>query len=155
MFRNILVALDGSEVSQRALAEAVDQAKMWNAKLQAIFITATAVLNELSTDPTFGVNNAYEMERILQKEGDEVLESSRKYCTEKGISIITHMKYGDPGIEIISLCEKEKCDLIIVASHGKSDLDRFLLGSVSSFVVTHNKVMTLVVRGNEEKEKKS
>ena len=147
VFSNILVALDGSEVNQRALTEAVDQAKIWNAKLQAIYITSTALLNSLSTDPTFRVDNTYEIERILQKEGEEVLESAKKYCAEKGITIITHMKYGDPGIEIISLAEQEKCDLIIVASHGKSDLDRLLLGSVSSFVVTHNKVMTLVVRG--------
>ncbi len=146
MFSNILVALDGSEVSQRALMEAIDQAKMWNAKLQSIYITSTAVLNDLSTTPPVAGNNTYEIERMLQKEGKEVLESSRKCCAEKGITIITHMKYGDPGIEIISLAEKEKCDLIIVASHGKSELNRFLLGSVSTFVVTHNKVMTLVVR---------
>jgi nucleotide-binding universal stress UspA family protein len=56
------------------------------------------------------------------------------------------MKYGDPGTEIISLAEKERCDLIIVGSHGKGDLNRLILGSVSSFVVTHNKGMTLVVR---------
>lgn len=146
MFSNILVALDESKLSQRALMEAVDQARIWNANLQVIYITPTALLNELSTDPTFRADRAIEIERILQKEGEEVLESAKKYCAEKGIIVITHMKYGDPGIEIISLAEKENCDLIIVASHGKSDIDRFLLGSVSSFVVTHNKVMTLVVR---------
>jgi len=147
VFRNILVALDGSDVSRRSLVEAVDQAGIWNAKLQAVYITSTALLNSLSTDPTFRVDNTFEMERILQKEGEEVLESAKKYCAEKGVAIITHMKYGDPGIEIISLAEQEKCDVIVVASHDKSDLDRLLLGSVSSFVVTHNKVMTLVVRG--------
>jgi nucleotide-binding universal stress UspA family protein len=146
VFRNILVALDGSELSQRALMEGVDQAKKWNAKLQSIYITSTAVLNDLSMNPPVPGDNTYEIERMVQKEGEEVLESSRKCCAEKGITIITHMKYGDPGTEIISLAEKEKCDLIIVASHGKSELNRLLLGSVSSFVVTHNKVMTLVVR---------
>jgi len=147
VFGNILVALDGSEVSQRALMEAVDQARMWNAKLQAIYTVSTVLLNSLSTDPTFRVDNTYEIERMLQKEGEAVFERVKKYCAEKGVPLITHMKYGDPGIEIISLAEQEKCDVIVVASHGKSDLDRLLLGSVSSFVVTHNKVMTLVVRG--------
>lgn len=146
MFSNILVALDGSEVGQRALMEAVDQARRWNAKLQAIYIVPNAQLNEFSTDPNFRMDNTIELARILQKQGEEVLENAKKYSAEKGINIITHMKYGDPGNEIISLVEQERCDLIVVASHGKSDLDRFLLGSVSSFVVTHNKVMTLVVR---------
>lgn len=152
MFRNILVALDGSEESQQALLEALDQAKIWNAKLQSIYVTSTAVLNDLSTTPPVAWDNTSEIDGILQKEGEEVLESSRKCCAEKGKTIITHMKYGDPGTEIISLAEKEKCDLIVVASHGKSDLNRFLLGSVSSFVVAHNKAMTLVVRGQKEKK---
>ena len=56
------------------------------------------------------------------------------------------MKYGDAGIEIMSLAEQEKFDLIVIGSHGKSDLDRLLIGSVSPFVVTHNKVTTMVVR---------
>jgi nucleotide-binding universal stress UspA family protein len=56
------------------------------------------------------------------------------------------MKYGDAGSEIISLAEQEKCDLIVIGSHGKSRIDRLLSGSVSSFVVTHSKVTTMVVR---------
>ncbi|MDD1688358.1 MAG: universal stress protein, partial [Methanoregula sp.] len=72
--------------------------------------------------------------------------SAKKYCAEKGITLITHMKYGDAGREIMSLAEQEKSDLIVIGSHGKSDLDRLLIGSVSSFVVTHNKVTTMVVR---------
>jgi nucleotide-binding universal stress UspA family protein len=146
MFRNILVGLDGSEVSQRALLEAIDQARIWNAKLQSIYVYSTAVFNDLSANPPVTSDTSYEIEGRLQKEGENVLESSRKCCAEKGITTTTHMKYGDPGTEIISLAEKERCDLIIVGSHGKGDLNRLILGSVSSFVVTHNKGMTLVVR---------
>jgi nucleotide-binding universal stress UspA family protein len=146
VFTNILIALDGSEVSQRALIEAVDQARIWNAKLQAVYIAATIVVDSLSMDPTFRMNNTFEMERILEKEGEAVLESAKKYCAEKGIILITHMKYGDAGREIMSLAEQEKFDLIVIGSHGKSDLDRLLIGSVSSFVVTHNNVTTMVVR---------
>jgi nucleotide-binding universal stress UspA family protein len=56
------------------------------------------------------------------------------------------MKYGDTGSEIISLAEQEKSDLIVIGSHSKSSIDRLLSGSVSSFVVTHSKVTTMVVR---------
>jgi len=146
VFTNILVALDGSEVSQRALIEAVDQARIWNAKLQIIYTTTTIVLDSLSMDPTYRMTNTLEMERILEREGETVLESAKKICAEKGITVLTHMKYGDAGNEIIVLAEQEKCDLIVIGSHGKSDLDRLLIGSVSSFVVTHNKVTTMVVR---------
>jgi nucleotide-binding universal stress UspA family protein len=146
VFTNILVALDGSEVSQRALREAVDQARTGNAKLQAVYTAVPVVLDSLSMDPTYRMENTIEMERILKREGEMVLESAKKYCAEKGITLITHMKYGDAGREIMSLAEQEKSDLIVIGSHGKSDLDRLLIGSVSSFVVTHNKVATMVVR---------
>ncbi len=146
MFSNILVALDGSEVSLRALGEAVYQAKTGNAKLQAIYTAVPIVLDSLSMDPTYRMENTLEMERILEREGEVVLKNAKKYCAENGITLITHMKYGDAGREIMSLAEEEKIDLIVIGSHGKSDLDRLLIGSVSSFVVTHNKVTTMVVR---------
>ncbi len=56
------------------------------------------------------------------------------------------MKQGHAGSEIITLAEVEKSDLIIVGSHGKSNTDRLLIGSVSTFVVTHSKATTMVVR---------
>jgi nucleotide-binding universal stress UspA family protein len=147
VFSNILVALDGSEVSQRALIEAVDQAKVWDAKIQAVYVMETPNFALDPMNQTSGMGNTLEMYRLLEKQGEEILKGAKKYCADKGITIITHLKQGDASIEIISLSEQEKCDLIVVASRGKSNIDRLLLGSVSSFVVTHNKVKTLVVRG--------
>ena len=56
------------------------------------------------------------------------------------------MKQGHAGSEIVSLADHEKVDLIVVGSHGKSQADRLLIGSVSTFVVTHSTVTTMVVR---------
>ena len=56
------------------------------------------------------------------------------------------MKQGHAGSEVIALAEREKSDLIVVGSHGKSNTDRLLIGSVSTFVVTHSKATTMVVR---------
>ncbi len=150
MFTNILVALDGSEISQLALIQAVDLAKIGNAKIQAIYTAETPQFNSLPLDQTYGMNNTFEMNRVIEKaeesEGEVVLEKAKKFCTGRGLTLITHLKYGDPGSEIISLAEQEKSDLIVIGSHGKSSIDRLLSGSVSSFVVTHGKVTTMVVR---------
>jgi nucleotide-binding universal stress UspA family protein len=150
VFTNILVALDGSEISQIVLVQAVDQARIGNAKIQAIYIAETPQFNSLPVDQTFGMDTTFEMNRVIEKEeeleGGVVLEKAKKYCADKGISLITHMKYGDAGSEIISLADQEKCDLIVIGSHGKSSIDRLLSGSVSSFVITHSKVTTMVVR---------
>ena len=141
VFTNILVALDGSEVSQRAFIRAADEAKLWNAKLHAIYVVETGLFSSLPLDNTVEI-----MYRVLEKEGEAVLERAKKHGAEMGIRIFTHMKQGHAGSEIIALAEQEKCDLIIVGSHGKSNTDRLLIGSVSTFVVTHSKATTMVVR---------
>jgi nucleotide-binding universal stress UspA family protein len=141
VFNNILVALDGSEVSQRALVRAADEAKVWKAKLHAVYVVETGLFSSLPMDNTVEI-----MYRVLEKEGESVLEKAKKFCSEKGISVFTHMKQGHAGTEIIALAEREKVDLIMVGSHGKSNTDRLLIGSVSTFVVTHSSASTMVVR---------
>ncbi len=86
------------------------------------------------------------MYRVLEKEGNGVLEQAKKYAADTGVTAITHMKQGHAGSEIVTLAEKEKTDLIMIGSHGKSRADRILIGSVSIYVVTHSKVTTMVVR---------
>ncbi len=141
MFSNLLVALDGSEASQRALIRAVDEAKLWNARLHAIYIVETGLFSSLPYDNTVEI-----MYRVLEKEGEAILERAKKFGADKGVAVITHMKQGHAGSEVIALAEREKSDLIIVGSHGKSNTDRLLIGSVSTFVVTHSKATTMVVR---------
>jgi nucleotide-binding universal stress UspA family protein len=141
VFTNILIALDGSEAGQRALSKAIDEAEVWKAQLQAIYVVETGLFSSLPLDNTVEI-----MYRVLEKEGKAVLERAKKSAAEKGVTIITHMKQGHAGSEIVALAEEVKSDLIMVGSHGKGNADRLLIGSVSTFVVTHSKVTTMVVR---------
>ncbi len=141
VFTNILVAIDGSDASQRALVRAVEEAKVWNARLHVIYVVETGLFSSLPADNTVEI-----MYRVLEKEGNIVLEQAKKYADENGVSVTTHMKQGHGGSEVVTLADKEKIDLIVVGSHGKSQTDRLLIGSVSTFVVTHSKVTTMVVR---------
>jgi nucleotide-binding universal stress UspA family protein len=141
VFTNILVAMDGSEASQRAMSQAVDLAKLCNAKLHTIYVVETGLFSSLPMEGSVEI-----MYSVLEKEGEEVMERAKIYASEKNITVITHMKQGHAGSEILALAEEEKSDLIIVGSHGKSNTDRLLIGSVSTFVVTHSTVTTMVVR---------
>jgi nucleotide-binding universal stress UspA family protein len=141
VFANILVTIDGSDASQRALERAVEEAKVWSAQLHVAYVVETGLFSSLPADNTVEI-----MFRVLEKEGKEVLEKAKKYAAAKGVTAFTHMKQGHAGSEVIALAEKEKADLIVVGSHGKSQTDRLLIGSVSTFVVTHSKVTTMVVR---------
>jgi nucleotide-binding universal stress UspA family protein len=141
VFTNILVAIDGSDASQRAFIRAVEEAKVWNARLHVIYIVETGLFSSLPADNTVEI-----MYRVLETEGNTVLEKAKKYATDNGVTVITHMKQGHAGSEVVTLAEKEKIDLIMVGSHGKSQADRLFIGSVSTYIVSHSKVTTMVVR---------
>ena len=141
VFSNILVAIDGSDASRRAFARAVDEAKVWNAKLHAVYVVETGLFSSLPADNTVEI-----MYRVLEKEGETVLAKAKNEASGKDVTLVTHMKQGHAGSEVLALAELEKSDLIIVGSHGKSQTDRLLIGSVSTFVVTRSRITTMVVR---------
>ena len=141
LFTNILVAIDGSAASERAFDRAVDEARVWNARLHIVYVVETGLFASLPTDNTVEL-----MYRVLEKEGQDDLNKAKITAAAKGVTATTHMKQGHAGSEILSLGAHEKVDLIVVGSHGKSRADRILIGSVSTFVVTHSSVTTMVVR---------
>ena len=141
VFANILVALDGSPAGQQALDRAVEMARAGSAKLHGAYIVETGLFSSLPTDNTVEI-----MYNVLQKEGESVLDKAKTDAAAHGITLTTHIKFGHAGSEIIALADKIKADLIIVGSHGKSQTDRLLIGSVSTFIVTHSRVSTMVVR---------
>src|SRR5512137_1205316 len=107
VFTNILIAIDGSDASQRALARAVDEARVWNAKLHVLYVVETGLFSSLPSDNTVEI-----MYRVLEKEGTSVLERAKKYAAENGITVTTHIKQGHAGSEVIALADQENADLI-------------------------------------------
>jgi len=141
MFHKVLVAIDGSSQSLKSLERAVDEAKTWNAELHAIYVVEVGLFSSLPVDNTWEV-----MYSLLEKEGKEILSSATKRAADAGVEMTIHLKQGHAGQEIISLAEALGVDLIVVGSLGKSDIERLLLGSVSSFVVLNSRITTMVVR---------
>lgn len=141
MFRKILVAIDGSKTSEHALAVALQEAQLWKAQLHVIYVIETGLFSSLPMDNTWEV-----MYSMLEGEGKKALGQAEKQGKEKGVQVVTSMKQGHAGNMIVSAAEETGAGLVVVGSHGKSEVDRLLLGSVSSFVVAHAKVSVLVVR---------
>ena len=141
VFTNILVAIDGSEASDHAIEQAVDEAKVWNARLHAVYVVETGLFSTLPSDNTVEI-----MYRVLENEGNATLEKAKKTAAKSGVALVTHMKQGHAGTEIIALAQAEKVDLVVAGSHGKSQTDRLLIGSVSTYITAHSPVTTMVVR---------
>lgn len=141
MFTQILVAIDGSKISDRALKIALDEAKVWNATVNVIYVVETGLFSSLPMDNTWEI-----MYSMLEKEGQDALDAAKNEAEKRHITLNAVMKQGHAGNEIVNASEELSADLVIVGSHGRSEVDRILLGSVSSFVVSHCAVSVMVVR---------
>jgi len=141
MYNTILVAIDGSAVSERAFYAAVEQALAWKSDLHAVYVVETGLFTDIPAD-----NKLEVMYSLLEQEGTGALGRVTDIAKKKSIELTTHFEQGHAGDTIIKKAEDVKADLIILGSHGKSNVDRLLLGSVSSFVVEHSQVSVLVVR---------
>jgi len=141
MFRKILVAIDGSEPANRALEAAIEMAGTWNAEIHAIYVVESGLFSSLHVDNTLEI-----IYSVLQKEGEEILESARTKVEAAGVPFTAHLRQGHAGSRIVSLAKELGSDLIILGSYGKSGVDRLLLGSVTDYVVRNSPITTMVVR---------
>jgi nucleotide-binding universal stress UspA family protein len=147
MFKLILVAIDGSEIGHRALEEALAVARSMKAALHAVHVVQTEtyptlMLNELEP-PDLARQAVLDS---LEREADEILAEAERQAAASGVRMTVHKRRGHPGAEITALAQELNADLTVIGSHGRGRIDRFILGSVSSYVVDHATSTVMVVR---------
>ncbi len=148
MGEKILVATDGSECGTKALKFAMNETKMREGKLFVIHVVHAGLYENkvLATYCQKRSQTYQHVKEALLSEAKDIIEGIRETVKSDDIPVEVKTKIGHPGEEIVRYAEKIGADIIIVGSHGKSGLKRALLGSVSTFVVTHSPVTTIVVK---------
>ncbi len=140
-FNKILVAVDGSEASRNALRQSFKLAfdeKKW--------ITVVAINPPYQGDLSLvGVSNISE---VLKGPGEKNLEEARQIAEAENASIKTRLEEGEPFQKIVDVAEEERCELIVMGRRGISDIERALMGSVTSKVIGSFRGRTLVVPEN-------
>lgn len=138
MFSNILVPVDGSEISYKALETALNIAKQSSSK-----VTVIHALERVSTSYSKDENTL----RMETGEGQSILDRCHTFADEKGVSINTALIEGKPAsATILDFALKDKFDLIVIGSHGISGFKEHMLGSVSNKIVHHASLPILLIK---------
>jgi len=145
-YRNIVIATDGSENTQRAISYGIEIAKLSGAAVHALYVVDTSAFSSIPMSSDGGWEAMYE---ILRKEGERAVSAIKYQGEAAGVEIREVVWEGNPSNVIIEFSENNNIDLVVMGTLGKTGLDRFLLGSVAEKVVRSSKVPVMVVRSGE------
>ncbi|QLH05860.1 universal stress protein [Nitrosopumilus ureiphilus] len=133
----ILVALDGSKNSQRALDMGIFLARKSATKLIGI--------NVISNIPKKYHHLSYPEKPVLLA-AENMMESAKKLCAQSGILFERKIDFGDPGPKITKFAESLSFDIIIIGTRGMSGIKEKLLGSISNHVVHKSSIPVMIVK---------
>ena len=146
MYKHILVPTDGSELSQGAIGQAVQLARLLDARMTVLYVQPECPRPMGGEAFTMGPFKE-EFLRNTAAATNEVFEQAKSLIATSGVNCKYATATSDaPWEVIISSARSEACDLIFMASHGRSGLAGLLIGSQTQKVLTHCKVPVLVCR---------
>ena len=147
MFTRIMLATDGSKLSQKAAKSAIDLASKFNAELVAVKVIPRYVQTYFEGSFTVADIDVKSIEAQWAAGAQQVLDKISSNATAKGVSVKTSVvKSDDIADGLVKAANKMKVDLIVMASHGRKGVKRLLLGSETQNVLTHSEVPVLVLR---------
>jgi nucleotide-binding universal stress UspA family protein len=145
MYKNILIAIDGSDLAGKALSQGLSLAKALASQVTVVTVTepwATQVTGEAAIAFPFE-----EYEKAMAANAAEILSMANAAAAKAGVACSTvHVKERHPADGILETAKARTCDLIVMASHGRRGLSRLLLGSQAHNVVTHSTLPVLICR---------
>jgi nucleotide-binding universal stress UspA family protein len=145
MFKHILIPTDGSDLSRKALLYGVELARESKAEVTALTIRQPFTVAALDTFTLVGSQE--EFEENSREIAERALEQARMAGEAAGVAIdAVHEVSDQPYRAIIDCALANRCDLIVMASHGRRGVSALLLGSETMKVLTHCTIPVLVYR---------
>ncbi|WP_313695173.1 universal stress protein [Halorarum halobium] len=142
MYDEVLLPTDGSDGTEAALAHAEALGLAFDARVHVLFVADT---NRDSVATLAGG----ETTDVLSEKGHEIVEETSA-ALDPAVDRVTEVLQGDPHGTIVDYADEYGVDLVVMATHGRRGLDRFLLGSVTERVVRTANVPVMTVRLDEE-----
>lgn len=139
-YKNILVAVDGSEQSYDALREAIEIAQANDSQLKILYVLNDKLANipvHLDTMTLY---------KSVQEHSDYVVDQVQGYLKDTEVSFEIVRLTGSPKREIINYSKENNIDLIVLGSTGLDAIDRFIIGSTTQYIVNHASCNVMVVK---------
>jgi nucleotide-binding universal stress UspA family protein len=147
MFKHILVPTDGSKLSVKAAKQAVKLAKSLGARITGFYAAPDFSSTYYGDGYILRSPSAKVQAEAAQKQARKCLSAIEVEAeVEKVACEVFHVVSDSPYEAIIDAAKKKKCDLIVMASHGRRGLSGLVLGSETQKVLVHSKIPVLVCR---------
>lgn len=144
MFMHILVPVDGSSTSQLAVEKAVGLAKAFGSRVTAIFVIDPYPFTGVGTDFAYG---QAEYLNAATAEANAAIAAAKAMIEKAGVTVDTAVIEAHAAWRgVVQAAESAQADLIVMGSHGRSGLEKLVLGSVTQAVLSHTHLPVLVVR---------
>jgi nucleotide-binding universal stress UspA family protein len=145
MYDRILVPTDGSDCADRAVEHAIDIAGQYDAELHVLSVVDTRDVSHSA--PAISPD---QVQQTLRDRAESVVEEVAERAEAAGVDAVTAVEPGVPDDAVVEYAADEDCDLIVMGTHGRTGLERYLLGSVTERTVRRSSVPVLTVRGTDE-----
>ncbi len=147
MYRNILIATDGSVLAGKAVAHGLGLAKSVGAKVTAVIVEAPFNVFDVPESRSRQMSEAFAQHgEAMKRHAGKVLGDVAEAARKAGVPCDTvQVEHEHPYEAIIQAANDKGCDAIIMASHGRSGISAVLLGSVTNKVLTHTAIPVVVV----------
>ena len=143
MYDQILVPTDGSQTAKKALRSAVQVARQNDADLHVLH-----VIDEVP--PTRNPGMLEEKQKQQQEEAEQLVEDALSKVDTGEIRVHQAVRHGRPDEALLEYAEELDIDLVIMGRHGRSSLDRWLLGSTTERVLRSSSLPVLVIPPADE-----
>lgn len=139
MYSEILVPTDGSPASDAAIEHAIDLAEQYGARLHALYVVDGGAYSSIEAGAEVVVE-------ALESEGEEATGRVADAAADAGVECVTSVTSGTAYQSIHDYVDEHGIDVVVMGTHGRKGLDRYLLGSVTERVVRTSDVPVLTVR---------
>ena len=147
MYKRILIATDGSPLSQKAVESGLSLAGLTGASVVALKVVPRYPRSYFEGGLPVDAADIKRIEKQWADAAQELVDKVKVQGTDEGVTVKTVVTKSDLIAEaVIAAAKKHKCDLIVMASHGRKGIKRLLLGSETQHVLTHSHIPVLVLR---------